>query len=60
MVLMNWLVNDFANDLKAGAIPQWVFVTPNLVNDVRRWRRRLSQQVLMAETGPRHNHRLRR
>lgn len=29
------LVNDFAADLKADAIPQWNFVTPNLVNDVR-------------------------
>ncbi|KAH9927904.1 phosphoesterase family-domain-containing protein [Epithele typhae] len=25
--------NDFAADLKADVIPQWVFVTPNLVND---------------------------
>ncbi|KAI1786921.1 phosphoesterase family-domain-containing protein [Ganoderma leucocontextum] len=25
--------NDFAADLKADAIPQWSFVTPNLVND---------------------------
>ncbi|CCM02010.1 uncharacterized protein FIBRA_04085 [Fibroporia radiculosa] len=25
--------NDFANDMSADAIPQWVFVTPNLVND---------------------------
>ena len=28
-------VNDFANDVKANVIPQWNFVTPNLVNDVR-------------------------
>ncbi|KAI0267822.1 phosphoesterase family-domain-containing protein [Gloeopeniophorella convolvens] len=25
--------NDFATDVNASAIPQWVFVTPNLVND---------------------------
>ncbi|KAI0672284.1 phosphoesterase family-domain-containing protein [Trametes maxima] len=25
--------NDFANDLKADDIPQWSFITPNLVND---------------------------
>ncbi|KAI0657500.1 phosphoesterase family-domain-containing protein [Cubamyces menziesii] len=25
--------NDFANDLKANDIPQWNFITPNLVND---------------------------
>lgn len=25
--------NDFAVDVNAGAIPQWVFVTPNMVND---------------------------
>lgn len=25
--------NDFAADVNASAIPQWVFVTPNLVND---------------------------
>ncbi|KAL1948429.1 hypothetical protein VTO73DRAFT_12504 [Trametes versicolor] len=25
--------NDFANDLKADVIPQWNFITPNLVND---------------------------
>ncbi|KAI0306223.1 phosphoesterase family-domain-containing protein [Multifurca ochricompacta] len=25
--------NDFAADVNANAIPQWVFVTPNLVND---------------------------
>ncbi|EJF61716.1 phosphoesterase family-domain-containing protein [Dichomitus squalens] len=25
--------NDFANDVKADVIPQWSFVTPNLVND---------------------------
>ena len=25
--------NDFAADINASAIPQWVFVTPNLVND---------------------------
>jgi hypothetical protein len=26
--------SDFAVDVNASAIPQWVFVTPNLVNDV--------------------------
>lgn len=25
--------NDFAADVNASAIPQWVFITPNLVND---------------------------
>jgi hypothetical protein len=25
--------NDFATDVNASAIPQWVFITPNLVND---------------------------
>ncbi|KAI0634299.1 phosphoesterase family-domain-containing protein, partial [Trametes polyzona] len=25
--------NDFANDVKADTIPQWNFITPNLVND---------------------------
>jgi hypothetical protein len=25
--------NDFAADLNASAIPQWAFVTPNMVND---------------------------
>ncbi|KAI0705371.1 phosphoesterase family-domain-containing protein [Earliella scabrosa] len=25
--------NDFANDVQADAIPQWNFITPNLVND---------------------------
>lgn len=25
--------NDFAADINASAIPQWLFVTPNLVND---------------------------
>ncbi|KAF8306372.1 hypothetical protein DL93DRAFT_2179632 [Clavulina sp. PMI_390] len=25
--------NDFAADIKANAIPQWVFITPNIVND---------------------------
>jgi hypothetical protein len=25
--------NDFAADVNASAIPQWLFVTPNLVND---------------------------
>lgn len=25
--------NDFAADVNASALPQWVFVTPNLVND---------------------------
>ena len=30
-------VNDFANDVKADVIPQWNFITPNLVNDVRAW-----------------------
>ncbi|KAI0772894.1 phosphoesterase family-domain-containing protein [Trametes elegans] len=25
--------NDFANDLKADVLPQWSFITPNLVND---------------------------
>ncbi|KAF8589089.1 hypothetical protein K439DRAFT_1405336 [Ramaria rubella] len=25
--------NDFATDINASAIPQWLFVTPNLVND---------------------------
>lgn len=25
--------NDFAADVKADALPQWVFVTPNMVND---------------------------
>ncbi|TFK82458.1 hypothetical protein K466DRAFT_590500 [Polyporus arcularius HHB13444] len=25
--------NDFANDVKADVIPQWNFITPNLVND---------------------------
>ncbi|KAI0698952.1 phosphoesterase family-domain-containing protein [Cerioporus squamosus] len=25
--------NDFANDVKANEIPQWNFITPNLVND---------------------------
>ncbi len=29
-----FVVNDFANDIKANAIPQWNFITPNLVNDV--------------------------
>ncbi|KAH9927921.1 phosphoesterase family-domain-containing protein [Epithele typhae] len=31
--LRNRNFNDFAVDLKANAIPQWVWVTPNLVND---------------------------
>jgi Phosphoesterase family len=25
--------NDFAADINASAIPQWLFITPNLVND---------------------------
>lgn len=25
--------NDFAADIKADVLPQWMFITPNLVND---------------------------
>ena len=25
--------NDFAADIKASALPQWIFVTPNMVDD---------------------------
>ena len=25
--------NDFAVDVSANALPQWVFITPNMVND---------------------------
>jgi hypothetical protein len=39
--------NDFAADVNASAIPQWLFVTPNMVNDGHGMCSRCSDFVLL-------------